>query len=125
MVYNLIPKNKTDLRVILGLLNSELLSFYYNKKNYDLSATFPKLRVSAFQKLPIPKIISTDERILVELVEKILSLNKKMNDLSIDDEKLRIDKEIKKVEKEIDNIIYKVFNISENERKIIEVSLSD
>jgi hypothetical protein len=55
----------------------------------------------------------------------MLSLNKKLNELGdkITDETLRLNEEIEKTDKEIDDVVYKIYNITAKEQKIIENSL--
>lgn len=126
MVYNLISIGKDiDLKFILAILNSKLISFYYTKKNYDLSATFPKLRVNAFQKIPIPILSKTQQQPFILLVDKILSLNKHLNetDDKETDERAKIEEEIKKTDEKIDELVYQIYGITEEEKKIIEATV--
>jgi len=123
MVYNLIPIRKDiNLKFILAILNSKLISFYYTKKNYDLSVTFPKLRVNAFQKIPIPLLSEPQQQPFILLVDKILSLNKRFNEIGDKktDERAKIEEEIEKTDAEIDELVYKIYGITEKEKKIIE-----
>ena len=56
----------------------------------------------------------------------MLSLNKKL--LEIGDkntvEKQKLDQEINKTDNEIDELVYQIFGITEEEKKIIDVSLT-
>jgi type II restriction/modification system DNA methylase subunit YeeA len=56
---------------------------------------------------------------LVSLVEVMLDLNKKVQGAK-GNEKERIQKQIDKTDREIDEIVYKLYCITDEERKIIE-----
>ncbi|MFH1774292.1 MAG: hypothetical protein ABH874_04965, partial [Methanobacteriota archaeon] len=58
------------------------------------------------------------------LVDKMLALQKKYNDQKIAGrEKELLEQQIKQVDWQIDDLVYKVYGISEAEKKIIEESL--
>ncbi len=55
----------------------------------------------------------------------MLALNKRLNEIGDKktDERARIEEEIKRTDAEIDELVYKIYGITEEERKIIEESL--
>jgi hypothetical protein len=55
----------------------------------------------------------------------MLSLNHRLNEIGDKktDERARIEDEIKKTDGEIDQLVYKIYGITEKEKKIIEESL--
>jgi len=55
----------------------------------------------------------------------MLLLNKRLNEIGEKrtDQRQRIEEEIKKTDAEIDELIYKLYGITESEKKIIEESL--
>ena len=57
-----------------------------------------------------------------EMVKKIEVLNKRLNEMGDKktDERARIEEEIKKTDKEIDELVYKLYDLTEEEKKIIE-----
>ena len=61
----------------------------------------------------------------ISLLDKMLSLNKRLNEIGDKktDERERIEEEIKKTDVEIDELVYKIYGITEAEKKIIEESL--
>ncbi|MBI2143841.1 hypothetical protein HYU17_01660, partial [Candidatus Woesearchaeota archaeon] len=62
---------------------------------------------------------------LIKLVDKMLSLNKSLNELGDrkTDERLRIEDEVKRVDAEIDELVYELYGITGEEKRIIEGSL--
>ena len=75
------------------------------------------------KKIPIAK--NDNQQPIIKLVDKILSLNKHLNEIKdkTTDEKARLEKEIQKTDYEIDQEVYKLYGITKEEQKIIEESL--
>lgn len=118
------PKN-CDLKYIIGILNSKLMLFYFKSKFsvMHIQGGYLRFRKQFLEQLPIK--ISNNPQELIRLVDKMLSLNKRLNELGDKktDERARIEEEIKKTDAEIDEIVYKIYGITEKEKKIIEDSL--
>ena len=108
-----IINKKYNPKFILGLLNSKLLNFYYLKKfTTKKEDIFPEIQTYLYEQLPIPQINSTNQNLvdeLVKLVNQILALKAQIS--SADTSQLECD---------IDNLIYKLYNLSPNDIKIIE-----
>ncbi len=112
---------KFDIKYILGLLNSKLMNWFYQIKYSDGLHVLP----DNLKKLPIKIATASEQNRISTIVIRILKLN---NDLSgLGDKKteqrIRLEEEIKKANQEIDDLIYKLYNITEEEKKIIEDSL--
>ncbi len=84
-----------------------------------------RYRTEFLEQLPIKIIPETDQQPLITLVDKMLSLNKRLNELGDKktDERAKIEKEIKKTDAEIDEMVYKIYGITDEEKRIIEGSL--
>ena len=61
----------------------------------------------------------------INLADKMLSLNKKLQEIGDKNtlEKQKIEQELKKTDNEIDELVYRLYGITEEEKKIIEESL--
>lgn len=109
-----------DLRYIVGIVNSHALRFYYR-------STFATIHVQCEElgSLPLPSIdlkLSTDKKrrdAIVALVNVMLDLNKKLQTAK-GGEKEQIQRQVEKTDREIDEIVYKLYKITDKERKIIE-----
>jgi type I restriction-modification system DNA methylase subunit len=121
-----------SLKYITGLLNSKLLDFYFRARFWavHIGGDYLEFRKQYLKQLPIKKInFPIKEKMLynqiIELVDKMLSLNKRLNEIGDKktDERQRIEEEIKKTGAEIDELVYNLYGITESEKKIIEESL--
>ena len=118
-------KNKKDNpRFILGLLNSKMMGYLWKKKFYDERETFPKIKGSYLEHLPIRLPSPSQEQKIISLVDEMLELQKKNHGENISGhEKERIEQQIKNMDYEIDAEVYKLYGITKEEQKIIEESL--
>lgn len=120
-----------DIQYFLALFNSTLLNFYYQTFLKSTKKVFSEIQARQVKQLPIRAIDfeNTSEKnihdSLVDLVDKMLSLNKRLNQLKDKEttEKKGIEKEIEKTDAKIDEMVYDLYRITEKERGIIEESL--
>ena len=125
VIYIFRAKNAdSNLRYILGILNSKLMNFYYfSKFGQKDRKVFPHLTQGKVLQLPI-KYVRENEKTLVNKVEEILTLYHKFNELGDNsNEKRELKDEIDRTNREIDEIVYKVYNITPEEQSIIGESM--
>ena len=104
--------SKQELYYLLGLLNSKTIFWYFKQIGHLYSDKGFLLSNQYLERFPIPKITKENQNLadeLVKSVNQILAL--KAENSSADTNKL---------EKDIDNLIYKLYNLSPNDIKIIE-----
>lgn len=93
-----------SIEYLLALLNSEYINFIYNQLFFGWQITIPALDI-----LPVKKLSSKDQKPLIKLVDQILTA-KKANPKA----------DISALEKQIDTLVYKLYELTEEEIKIIE-----
>ena len=99
-----------DCYYLTGIISSKFISFIY--LNSSLIATkddFRQTTLNELRKLPIPKASKVDQNKIAELVKKILEIKKE-------------DQAVKtlELEKQIDQLVYQLYDLTEEEIKIIE-----
>ena len=70
----------------------------------------------ALEKVPIPKIGTKKEKPFISLVDKILTITKASDYLDNSSKQAKV----KEYEKQIDQMVYKIYSLTEEEKKIIE-----
>jgi hypothetical protein len=60
---------------------------------------------------------------MVELVERMLDLNKKLAEAKVPDTKKRLQRRIAATDTEIDKLVYELYNLTEEEIRIVESSI--
>lgn len=121
--YIIVPKErcKPNLKYILAVLNSKLLEFYFKNTAKLKREGYFEYSGGSLSKIPIKYDENFAGQIIL-LVDKILSLKKRVNDLGDQktDERSRLEEEVKKTETQIDELVHKIYEITEAEREIIE-----
>lgn len=105
---------KVDIKFVLGIINSRLLSYYHKitspKANKGL---FPKILVNDVRKLPIKSADDSIQKRISKLVSEVIT---KKNGNPENDTSL--------LEAEIDKIVYELYGLTEDEIKIVEESIN-
>ncbi len=111
----------------LGILNSKLFWFFITNTSTALRGNAYRLTPEFLIPFCFPEIDSknSDYDKIVVKVERMIQLNKKLSQIGDKktDERVKIEDEIKRTDKEIDELVYKIYGITEEEKKIIEESL--
>ncbi len=120
-----------NLRYFLGLINSKVLDYFYQSLNPEKGEALAQVKRENIAKLPIqvidfknPKEKSMHDK-MVDLVDKMLELNKKKIALPPSSKRDKIEREIQITDEKIDELVYELYGISEKERKIIEARGKD
>jgi hypothetical protein len=110
-LYTIVPRDRgTDLRFVLGLLNSTLMNWFYQKAlNPEEGEALAQVKRGHVARLPIASANRTTATELVKLVTRILAA--KAVDPATDTSAL---------EREIDRIVYELYGLTEEEIAIVE-----
>lgn len=104
--------NKKELLYLTALLNSNVNFYYFKQIGAKLGVSGYEMSKIFVEKLPIPKINSKNEKLadeLINLVDEILKA--KEQDKNTNTQEL---------ENKINSLVYKLYNLTEDEIKIIE-----
>jgi adenine-specific DNA-methyltransferase len=102
-----LKQKRCSIKYLLGLLNSKLLNYIYKAKFKSTKKVFSEIQARSVGELPIK--IADDQSAIVDIVDQILC-KMKMNDTTGIDE----------LEMQIDSIVYKLYNLGEEEIKLID-----
>ncbi|MBC8500690.1 MAG: N-6 DNA methylase [DPANN group archaeon] len=118
-------KSDLSIKYILAILNSKLTTFYLRYAIINCSVLTVHLDKPYLGKVPIKIIPKSQQELISSFVDKMLSLNKRFNELGDKqtDERAKIEEQIKKTDEEIDRLVYKIYGITKEEQRIIEESL--
>jgi len=126
--YGIIPSSEAGLShlFLLGLLNSTLLNYYLKAISTPFRGGYIALNRQYIEQLPIPAISfrdSTDKARhtqIEELVGRMLSLHKQLAEAKTPDEETRLQRQIEATDYQIDQLVYELYNLSEEEIRIVE-----
>lgn len=110
--------NENGILPLLAILNSKLATFHhFNSSPKVTKGAFPKILVKDIKEFPLPEWLQTQE--LTQLVAQILSHTEKSDYLENGSSQVAV----KKLEQEIDGLVYELYNLTEDEKAIIEESV--
>ena len=104
-----INDKRFNIKYVLGLFNSKLFRFYYQKTNSQGGDIFPQVRISSVENLPIKLANKKTQDDIEKLVDKILEKKQKIPEADTSD-----------LEKQIDEMVYEIYGLTGEEIKIIE-----
>jgi len=99
-----IAEEGNSLKVLLALLNSNLMNWYFSNCFVDYN-----IKPKYIEQLPLPKVINSVE--LETAIDKIILIKSK-----------NLETDTIKIEKEIDLLVYKLYDLTEDEISLIEVN---
>ena len=107
-----------DLRYITAVLNSMLILFWFNKVFVLTDKLFPYIRQSQLELVPIKEVPLTIQKPFIDLVDKILAITKDDDYLENPAKQAKV----REYEKQIDQLVYKLYDLTPEEIKIVEES---
>ncbi|OFY95547.1 MAG: hypothetical protein A3K10_00935 [Bacteroidetes bacterium RIFCSPLOWO2_12_FULL_31_6] len=110
-INNLILKEDTPFKIkyILGLLNSNLVNWFYTNQFTNQSTLTVNLSKEYLVQIPIANLNDKQQDKIVQIVDKVLEMKKSNKDSS-------------SLEKQINEMIYKLYDLTEEEIKIVQGS---
>ncbi|MFH1170417.1 MAG: N-6 DNA methylase [Candidatus Vogelbacteria bacterium] len=118
--YFAISTDRTNLKFLTGLLNSNLIYFWLKNKG-KLQGDQLQIDKEPLMGIPICVGDMEQQKAVIALVDRMLSLNKELHEIAEHSEKWEnVKSEIEKTDKKIDGEVYKLYDLTEEEIRIIE-----
>lgn len=116
-------KNKVSLKYLLALMNSQLLSFWYINyfNSLKMAGGFINVSSNEIELLPLLKVQTEQEKPFIEIVDKILAITKSVDYLENPAKKVKVNE----YERQIDKMVYKLYDLTDEEIKIINDSIKN
>ncbi|MCZ9851231.1 Eco57I restriction-modification methylase domain-containing protein [Brachyspira hyodysenteriae] len=111
--------SSNNLEYLLAILNSNMFYYAYNKY-YVGGGIEGELTLFTLENFPIPEPDKETESKLVNLVDNIIDLNKKLSAEKNPNTIEMLNTRIQAVDKAIDKIVYALYGLNDEEIKIIE-----
>jgi hypothetical protein len=99
--------NSYSLKYILAIINSKLMNFYYETLNPEKGEALAEVKKQNVEKLLIKIADNKAQSVFIKNVDKILSLKSEGKDNTA-------------LEQQIDNLVYKLYELTYQEVKIID-----
>lgn len=125
--FGVMIREDVSLKYVISLLNSKLLSFTYKTLfgGMHMGGGYLRYRTEFLEQLPINVPSDTHQKHLINLADKMLSLNGRLSEMGDrqTDERKRLEEEIEKTDALIDGKVYELYGLTGAEIKIVEESL--
>ncbi len=123
----LFPKKTSRIKIkyLLAILNSKLFQFLYDKKVGE--NPYPRINLSYILGLPIKSTSSEEQAKITQLVDKLISLKIKFNEIKEKKTDMfnEINIEVLKINKQINDDIYRIYGLTKEEQRLVESSIKD
>ncbi len=124
-IYNVYLKEKStaDLKFLLGIINSNATKYFWKKNNSDEKKTFPKIKKEAILSIPVPVIDKQNKNLhdeIVKLVTQLLQLNQEKQEIKLASKIEVFQGKVEYCESRINQIVYKLYELTEEEIKVVE-----
>lgn len=106
--------------LICALLNSNLINFYYSKNFSNESALTVNISKTFLEMIPLPSQNNIKKSSVSNLVSQILESKKQLHSARTDKDKSYYELKCRRLDKQIDSEVYKLYNLTEEEIKIVE-----
>ncbi|MEK6928284.1 MAG: hypothetical protein AABX11_07670 [Nanoarchaeota archaeon] len=125
-INQLANKGNISSNYILAIINSRLTNWYAYRFIFGKAIRTMQFDNPVTERIMIAKPSKVQEDSVSQLIDKMLSLNKRLNEIgdTETEEKKQIKREIERTDKEIDDKVYELYEITEEEKTIIEESLA-
>jgi len=112
-------KNNADIKIVLTLLNSNLVSFYI-KEAFGVLGIGGGINFTAqlVENLPLPSVDNEGKKKLKEFADDILKIVESKKWLNSPSEQAKV----RKYEEQIDRLVYKLYGLTPEEIKVVENS---
>lgn len=115
-----------DLRFLLAILNSPLLTFFLKETGTPLRGGYFRMKTAYLNPFPI-RIIDFENPVeeaqhnqMVARVERMLDLHKRLAAAKIAHEKTMIQRQIEATDRQIDRLVYELYGLTDEEIAIVE-----
>lgn len=129
-IYNVYfnKENIISLKFILGIMNCNVVKFFWKKNNSDEKKTFPKIKKEAILSIPIPKIDKEKNKNqindIVKAVELLFAINIELRENKIQSKIDQLKQRIEHTEDKLNKMAYVLYGLSPEEISVIEEAIS-
>ena len=120
----LIHKSKNvDIKLFTAILNSKLIDFYYTFINPEKGEALAEVKKHHVEQLPLPAIekINNEQQVqIVKHVDRLIHSYKELTHTKLQSQKENIQGLIDFSENKINEMVYQLYDLSEDEIRIIE-----
>lgn len=118
----IIDSNYNDL-FVLGLLNSKLITWWYQKLIPENGRVFAEVKVVNLNKIPFVRIVKNNISIhnnVVSLVDQMLDSKAKLQEAVLEKDITYYQNKCTRLDAQIDSLVYELYGLTDEEIRIVE-----
>jgi hypothetical protein len=124
-LYTVIPNvNNTDIRLLLSILNSSLMSFLYiSQVTQAQKDDFPQVTIKDVVSLPFINLEAegtSASSTIIRLTDQMLDMNKRLTAANVEQEITVLKRQIEATDRQIDALVYELYGLTEEEIALVE-----
>jgi hypothetical protein len=125
-VFTVMSNGKYDERYLLGIINSNLIRYYWQIMFSDLKSSFPQVSIAQLNQIPIRALNLSDPAsrsqhdTIVRRVEEILELHASLATITTPQPRTELERRISHLDSDIDRLVYELYGLHADEIGIIE-----
>jgi len=116
----ILRSDKVNLKFLLGLINSKLLSYYLSKRLVTNQQGFPQVLMGQLEQLPVVSTTEKNISDIEKLVNQLLQLHSENAETKLQTKVSHFVGKIEYCESRINEIVYQIYELTEAEIKIVE-----
>jgi hypothetical protein len=106
-LYSIIPIKTINPKYLTALLCSNLIQFFYQSEFKTDTNIFPKIRIAQVKRIPIISATNCVQKLISKIIDNVIKLKSEAKDTNA-------------LEQEIDNLVYRLYELSYDEVKVID-----
>lgn len=122
------PTAPFELKYLLGVLNSPILTYYLSETGTPLRGGYFRMKTGYLIDFPLPEVkqnipadVARHDR-MVDLVTRMLDLHKRLAAATLPHVKDQLQRQIDATDKQIDALVYELYELTDKEIAIVEGS---
>uniref|UniRef100_UPI00388D9275 Eco57I restriction-modification methylase domain-containing protein n=1 Tax=Methanobrevibacter sp. TaxID=66852 RepID=UPI00388D9275 len=109
---------------VTAIFNSKLYTFIYRLYSLENGRILPQVKPAIVKRMPFIDVELNNQKPFIELSNKLNDLKKELQVVKTPQEEKLLKIQIDKVDEQINNMVYELYDLTEDEIKIIEDSLN-
>lgn len=124
----LLPRQGWSCELLLGVLNSRLMTFYHRKRFLEeYRMRFQKILIKDCKRFPMPRVESEHQRQVAAdiegLVARMLDVQGWIADARTNSDKTVLSRQGEAVDRSIDDLVYELYGLTAEEIAVVERSV--
>jgi len=123
-VYIFGTKEKFNPYFVTALFNSKLYTFIYRLYSFENGRILPQVKPAIVKRMPFINLEMDNQIPIIKLSKKMVDLNKKLLVCKIPQDEKILKLQINKTDEKINQLVYELYDLTEEEIKIVEESFN-